>query len=426
MSSILAFSALSIPFLYIPTDFQRDAPQRIAAATFTAEAITCGFPVSGQYGLTAVSLYFLLLPVTVLLRKVTRLSEAIAASVMTYSGVASVHLVVLFAYNNRLAEDAQRNYCERFSIEQSDAAIAICRSTHDPDYIPAGLLVGAGLLTIVPMFEWSSTFKTTKARSILVIWAALLAVGHVFFNLIITNPNINYRICSGGYSEPLPGSSYQAGSWNVDWSVDLDDMLYRNSTRGPRCIYACFARDEYLGRQANEIGVYQASLTNRYVDIVRRGIGVGFWLLYAVLSVVVLALRRRGKIHKQHKIRSQIWSQIRRLLSRLTWFWWVRNMETQSVCLSCLADRIIQGLSVCTYFALVGWGLEEVVHLPAAEPPNAVGQWGVLATAAMVLIAAGVSKLSEAWGNAPAREILDDSEQRPESYQLVPVVHREG
>ncbi|KAI0123156.1 hypothetical protein BJ170DRAFT_736431 [Xylariales sp. AK1849] len=383
---LLLFSIFSGLYLYYPTDFQRDAPQYVSNSNFTAQAITCGFPASSQYGLAGTTLYILLLSATFFVRRVRWLSAAMAASVMTYSGIAAVHLVVLFVYNNRLGEDKQRNYCTRFSTGPGNQTISICHGVHDPDYIMAGSIVGEGLLAILPIATWSSTFKGASAHLILVLWTALLAIGHIFFNIVTPNPYLNYQICSSGFSEPLPAWNYQAVPEDAIWHGQFDGILRNDSSRPPMCIYSCFGPTKlYLGRRASEVGVYEASLSNRYTSATRRGLGVAFWSLYAVLSVAVLILRRRGCGH-------EFWRQIGWKLRRLSWF---QRPSPLFVCRACLTSTIIQALSVCSYLGYAGLCFEEFLHIPNGEPFSAVGQWAAVTTVAMVLIATGASKISK-------------------------------
>lgn len=207
---LLLFSMLSVLYLNVPTDFQRDTPQYLSNSNFTAQAIACGFPASGQYGPASATIYTILLVATFFVRRVHWLSTAMAAWVMAYSGVAAIHLIVLFAFNKRQETDTHRNYCTQVTIGPSDETLSVCHGIHDPDYVVAGLVVSEGLLAILPIATWSSTFKTETGKPILVLWTGLLAIGHAFFNIITPNPYINYQICANRFPEELQGQNFQA------------------------------------------------------------------------------------------------------------------------------------------------------------------------------------------------------------------------
>ncbi|KAH8194256.1 hypothetical protein TruAng_011577 [Truncatella angustata] len=388
---LLIFTVFSGLYLYVPTEAQKRIPQYVTTSNFTAQAITCGYPASGQYGTSSTSVYVIMLTTAFFVRRVRWLSTAMAASAMTYAGVASIHLMVLFSVNNRVAKDKQPYDCTQVSIGSGNETISICAGNFDPDYIIAGSLVGEGLLAILPAATWSQTFKSAEGAPILVLWTALLATGHIFFNIITPNAFINYQICPIGSKEPLPRSNYEAGPEDAAWHEKLDAILRNDPLGGTGCIYSCFSPERaYLGRQSQEIGVFEASLSNRYTSSARRGTGITFWLLYAILSFAVVILRHKPCRH-------DIWNQVKqewRELLRL------RRPLRLDACTRCKVEMVIQALGVCSYLGYVGLCFEEFAHIPNAEPFSAVGQWGVSATVFIVLIAAGVSRLAKLLGES--------------------------
>ncbi|KAH8655297.1 hypothetical protein BX600DRAFT_515129 [Xylariales sp. PMI_506] len=386
---LVLFSALSGVYFYTPTPQQRGLPMQIITPNVTANAITCGYPTSGLYGLTPTTIFFFLLPAAIASRKASWLSTTIAASVMVTSSLAAIHLMVLFAFYSRFSTGDDQNSCRPFNLGVIGLDIPICYGTHDPDYIVAGLIDGAGLLAIFPIATWSSTFKETSFQPVLTLWAILLAVGHVFFILILPNPNANYQFCPTGSVDLLPGLLYQAVSWDATWEMKLASMVSGNYDPSNGCIYSCFTAKSWLGRLVNEIAIWDASISNRYVSPGRRVLGVFFWSFYTLLSATALAF---NKPHDRHRIIT--WDQCLRLVRGII-FW--KHEITTLPCPECVIMNTVKALSACAYLGFVGWAFAELAHLPYAEPFSAVGQWSNIVVAVLVLIGAGISQLSERW-----------------------------
>lgn len=286
---LVAFAVLAHEYLYIPSDLQKVYPQSITTENFTATAITCGYPLSGYYGLMPVSIAWALVPLTVLLRRARWVSTSMAGIVMIYSATAVIHLMVLFPFNRRW----DRNTCIEFPLPNGDI-LPICMGVHDPDYVLAGGLVAANLLAILPFGKWSLSFRKPETQSILVLWMLWLAVGHLFFIFIIPNRGINYKVCPIGVDEPLPGMDFHAGIWDESSEERLTDVVYG---RTDTCVYTCYARDSKLGRRREEIGIYPANISNRYLNNHLRGVGIAFWIVYTILALVGLFA---SKSHDRH------------------------------------------------------------------------------------------------------------------------------
>ena len=89
--------------------------------------------ISAEYGKTPKYACYLLLAVTALLRNYQWLAAGAAASVMTYSGVAAIHLIVLFATNDRLNEPSSKARCEQVVLPGTDTTFLACAGIYDPD-----------------------------------------------------------------------------------------------------------------------------------------------------------------------------------------------------------------------------------------------------------------------------------------------------
>ena len=90
--------------------------------------------ISAEYGQTPKYACYLLLAVTALLRNHGWLAAGAAASVMTYSGVAAIHLIVLFATNDIINEPRSKVRCEPIVLPGTDATFLACAGIYDPDF----------------------------------------------------------------------------------------------------------------------------------------------------------------------------------------------------------------------------------------------------------------------------------------------------
>jgi hypothetical protein len=444
---LLIFCGFSFAFFYVPSPFQQTTPAHISNPNITANAVTCGFPLSGQYGMIPITVFFVLVPLIILLRKRKWLSGGAAAWAMGYSAVSCVHLLVLFVLNNHLAEDPLRNVCNSVPLG-GGTFIEICNSVHDADYIGAGGIVAAGLLAVLPLGKWSTTFRTDEGQPILILWTLLLAAGHVFFMLVMPNPNLNYQICPAGVNESLPAFGYNAGPHDAAWDASLQALI-NNETLVPQpgslqCIYSCFALpNTYLGRLSTEIGVFDAGVSNRYTSRSFRFLGTAFWLIYALLAVAALITSKphddkhpkwlqlpsktpawlRKITLAEQRANSPTWCNFVVTPAHTCWQAITNNTVTNFIytnlwqpfatrltkwnqqgkdpaathtkgfsakCGICLLRRLTQVLSVCSYLGFVGFGYAEALMLPKSEPPAAVGQWGVIAAVVLTLVAACV------------------------------------
>ncbi|KAF1964425.1 hypothetical protein BU23DRAFT_631790 [Bimuria novae-zelandiae CBS 107.79] len=135
-------------------------PPSYSAANYTATEVSCAFPALGQYGATPQSTYFVLLVLTVLLRRQPWLAAGIAASALTSSSVAAVHLAILLISKAQNGDDLTCTY----GTGREEDSVPLCLGVYDADNAQAGKVVGAGLLAALPMAMWSRTFRCTIKR----------------------------------------------------------------------------------------------------------------------------------------------------------------------------------------------------------------------------------------------------------------------
>ncbi|KAG6999550.1 hypothetical protein G7Y79_00034g069730 [Physcia stellaris] len=258
--------------------------------------VVCSFPISSQYHKTPRSICYLLLIVTVLIRNQKWLAAGAAASVLTYSGVAAIHLLVLFATNNRLHLQQAKTRCESIPTPGSNTRFAACAGISDPDVSIIVRIVTTVMLGALPMVAWSTTFRKSASKAILMFWLLLLAVGHTFYPLTSTNPNFHFQICPKDYVEPLPKKNFQAPVFDDTWSESFHSLVSASQQASPpfendsvpACLYSCFATTAYVGRNDQEIVVYAAKKPNPFIKSVskQRLAVIIFWWAYAFLALL--------------------------------------------------------------------------------------------------------------------------------------------
>ncbi|KAL9044254.1 MAG: hypothetical protein Q9214_002596 [Letrouitia sp. 1 TL-2023] len=200
--------------------------------------------------------------------------------------------------NNRFNLSITKSRCESLPISGVGAPFLACVGISDPDIGVAMNIVSSVMLGALPIAAWSTTFRRSTNRPILLNWLLLLAVAHVFYTLVLTDPNHHFQICSKNNSEPPPGPSYQAPVLDQTWHNSLHPLVSTaqqssqtlENSSSPRCIYSCFATS-YAGRRVQDIGVYTLDLSSgpffqRFSK--NRLKGILFWWAYTFLALLTL------------------------------------------------------------------------------------------------------------------------------------------
>ena len=202
-------------------------------------------------------IYYLLSIFTAVIRNHKWLTAGAATSVLTYSGVAAIHIIVLFATNNRLDLQKAKSHCETLPSLGVSTPFVACASVYDPD-------VGLSMTIVsLPTVAWSTTFRRSTSKAILVFWLLLITVGHTFYPLTESNPGFNFQIFPKDYVEPLP-TNFPSTFFRLVLrdSFSLLVSTAQHSSRTPRngsspaCIYSCFATAGYPGRKTQDITVW--------------------------------------------------------------------------------------------------------------------------------------------------------------------------
>lgn len=323
-----------------------------------------------------------------------------------------------------------KTHCESIPIPNSSTPFFACAGVADPDQQMAMAIVSTVMFGALPTAAWSTAFKKSRSKPILIFWILLLAFGHTFWNLITPDPNLHFQICPKDNIEALPEMNYQPPLLDQSWRNSLNSIAStkQQSSRSiengssPACIYSCFATTAYTGRRAQDVGIngfynqppFKENKSNN------RLTGILFWWGYTLLAVLtLLTTEKKGRLpqwaykllfslelHRQPSVSILGWKRITHIaiigsdpISRSSG---ATSLKIHVTILK-LIQLFTQLSSVAAFFgSILHEDAQNTASLKGfgAEPAGAVGQWGNLVVVMLVLLAAGLSWI---WGGRGAR-----------------------
>ena len=392
--------------VYIPEPFPSTAqqPSHYEIDNVTVTEVICGFPYSSQYLFTPHYIFYLLFVFAIVFRGHEWLTAGAAASVMTYSGVAAIHMIVLFIPNDRYDISKTKSLCESIALPGSGAPFLACNGVVEPDLDAAFQTLNTALIGALPLAAWSKTFRASNRKPIFLLWIILLSVGHVFYNIAYADVNRHFQICPRFHVVSLPQNNYQSALLNPTWHLSLHALVSGqrpqnsignvNETLDNSCLYSCFASQAYTGRTPHEIGVYEPLPpmygTSRWDSI------TAWWALLA-LGLLTFFTSEKPKLLPQvvHKplFALRPWPVART--------WWSRcfgSSEDYMLRQEVLQISAIKLVGFLTQFLSVAAFVGNIIYTKAieyqqqtarlqSESFSAVGQWGGVAVVVQVLIA---------------------------------------
>ena len=407
-----------------PIPKYQDQPFSYDIEDVSVRPISCTFTVSSQYQTTSRCICYLLLAFTTVIRNHEWLAAAAATSVMTYSGVAAIHLIVLFATNNVFHMPDSKTHCDRLPFPGKAVFFPACHGVTDPDVNFTVLIVSIVMLGALPMAALSRTFRKSTTKSILVFWLLLLAIGHTFDNLTSTNVNRHFQICRVDSVASLPGPDFQAPDLDQAWRDAFDTLVstahqplksFSNATLPP-CVYSCFATSAYTGRRKQDIIVLRKNADGgvfvKNLKAIRMG-GILFWWLYTLLAfLTLLTTTDWGRLPRwaqkralpSCRYRFEIFSKAKDK-SREDTFEGAdsissveesqRERSRSRITVSTLTRHLVQLLGVVAFGGSIVY--QEVQSVGSwgnigRESFAAVGQWGNLVVVLLVLLAAVIRR----------------------------------
>ena len=400
-------------------------PLKYDITNANVKRIGCTFPISDQYQRTPRYICYLLLVFTVIIRNHRWLAVGAAASVLTYSGVAAIHSISLFASNKRFNLAKAKTRCEYLPIPGTDSPFHACAGVSDPDVVVILIIISSVMLGALPMAAWSTAFKNSARKPILIVWLLLLALGHSLFFLTKTDDNPHFQVCPRDTTESFLKASFQPSALDEAWRnsfysiVSMTHQSFQSPENDtlPACIYSCFATPAYTGRTVQEIGI--VNYTTMAFNAVSLGksyepASIFFWWFYTFLALMTLyTTEKLGRLPRfVHKrvftvtYRQQpivLGSYINRLNARTT-LTTPSTMPTVQAATSTrypvtilkliqLFTQIISAVAFCLFVVIEDFCNHTVWSALEREPLAAVGQWSSLVVVLMVLVAAALSHI---------------------------------
>lgn len=433
-SYLIIFSILNT-FYADPKHSDTSQPKTYDIQNLAFTRIDCTFPISSQYQKAPRYICYLLLVFTITIRNHKWLAAGAAASVLTYSGVAAIHLLILFATNQRLHPLPEKAGCQSLPISGHAVHFDACAGIQDPDAFVILQIVYSVMLGALPMAAWSTTFRRSASRAILLMWLLLLAVSHTFWPLTNPHENFHFQICPKGHVEHLPKINFQAppldGIWSESFqslvSVSQEPSPFSANGSVPGCLYSCFATRAYIGRISQNIIAYELISRDPFLKDKNRYLGgILFWWVYILLALLTFfTTEKQGYLPKwMHKrvwfleYLHESWMSIWHLKSANEHATDMvderqdRENDTTTANFLVVAEarqrkhsqwtilQLIQSStqlsSVIAFGGVIVYDETTAAHdgnLLEQEPFSAVGQWGNVAVVGLVLFAAVMSRI---------------------------------
>lgn len=243
--------------------------------------IACVYPISGQYNNIPRWLYYFLLISVIVFRRQEWLAVGAAATSLTYGGGAAIHALILASArlsSNSLISDGfaqlptgQKYWINPMSLDlDTDGTLAV---------------VGVGFLITLPMALWSSEFRRSGAKPILVLWTILMFIGMIccLINLYGVDatpdgPYRQYRFCPASLNDTLPVA------WGVnvefsggDWNSSIWNHFTKDGATYLGCVYPCFGTQQLLRSQSEMAAITFPELLPSNAQ---------YWGVYLIAAIV--------------------------------------------------------------------------------------------------------------------------------------------
>lgn len=385
-----------------------------ASANITSQDVdlmACVYPISGVYGLLPRLLYYATLVLAIFGRSKEWLVVGALASALTYAGTAAIHTMTL---------------CTSRKI------------IFDLDILGAWAILSTGALAYVTLINWSTTLRNSSARLVMVCWGVLIGIALIFGRAELYDTQLS----------PGEPACYSTSGVLLSKPSQLVDSSFN-------CTYECFSARKPLREQSETIAIPRSTLTGKYSDLCLILVGPVMFAAYTAVSFdtrehspsQVWTRRVMGYLNPKHHeeitksiykaasetwyggyfalftfTRREQWSVRKCLLSFLALPWTALGLAIDLLCIPLLITNIF-----LNELHILG------ARLPTIEPPFAIGQWGPIVSALLIVFAAMINKgleIREARQNAddiprdyghvivPARQDLEGQEEQTSGVVL--------
>lgn len=439
---------------------------------FTAEWLTCAYPVSDLYAAFPRYLYYALLLLVFLTQWHSWLANVFLGVVATYAGTAAIEVFVLIANKPKMGPPTAVSvpFISPASVPGNDTLSQIPSLVTNATTLfvqPAALeydidatlaIIITGYLMMLPMHCWSSAVRASRARHLLIfLWNLLMFAGMICSILLwptLYDAPLQYRFCYPGNidsdyvtSDGHYGNSIWRGDWNSTiWNVFQDFEIAADLA--DNCLYPCFNTSQVLRRPSSLVGAIVNGTPNPRLDYALQWAHIGVpngdpdseWslagymysaiivttLIMLVFLLFVLTPARKVTRVPIERPKELFWSARKEILHLL----WNEFKQGMSIIIQALhspkvaytqframSNSALQGntriflrflidilaliilfvamfLTPATIVIFIVW-IESYIHhdLVSSEAPQQVGQWGTVASVALILISALVLRL---------------------------------
>lgn len=439
---------------------------------FTAEWLTCAYPVSDLYAAFPRYLYYALLPLVFLTQWHSWLANVFLGVVATYAGTAAIEVFILIANKPKIgpphavsipfispASVPGNNTLSQIPDLVTNTTTLFVQPTALEYDIDATLaIIVTGYLMMLPMHCWSSAVRASRARHLLIfLWNLLMFAGMICSILLwptLYDAPLQYRFCyptlldsnyvtsDGHYGSSIWRGDWNSTIWNVFEDFEIAANLYDN------CLYPCFNTSQVLRRPSSLVGAIANNTKNLRLDYALHWARIGVpngdpdsednlagymytaiivtTLIMIVFLLFVLTPARKVTRVPIERPKELFWSA-RKEIFHLLWNEFKQGMSVAFHALrspkmvythfhatsnSALRQNtwlflrfLIDILALITLFiamfltpativVFIVW-IERYIHhdLVSSEAPQQVGQWGSIASVALILISALVLRL---------------------------------
>lgn len=347
-----------------------------------ADLMLCVYPISGTYGLLPRLLYYATLVLAIFGRSQEWLVIGALASALTYAGTAAIH------------------------------AMALCTSrttVFDLDIQGAWAILSTGALAYITLINWSTTLRNSRARVVLVCWGMLIGTALIFGRVELHDTRLS----------PGEPACYSSRGELLSTPLQLLDPSFH-------CTYGCFSARKPMRELLETVALPRAILTGKYS---RLGLIMVGPVMFAAASATTFdarehspsqSLTRLVMAYLSPKYHAEITKSIYKASSE-TWYggyfalfsfvhrakWSVRKCVLSFLAVPWFALGLAVDL-LCIPFLIINVILNELnllgARLPFNEAPSAIGQWGPIVGAFLIIIASVINKgleIREMRKNAP-------------------------
>lgn len=348
------------------------------------DTVQCIYPISGQYGLLPRLLYYGSLTFAILNRRQQWLVVGALASALAFAGSSAIHAIAL---------------------------IKSRRKIFDLDIIATWSILSTGSLAYITLVHWSSTLRHSRARLVMILWGSLCSIGLIFARASMFDAS----------------TESEAACRAADGSL-LTSPLELQSPRF-NCSYHCFSISKPMRERAETIAIPTHVMTDKYSSLQLIMVGPVMFAAYASLSAqlrphtpsqiymlavfsIIMKPSSREELTKAiYNAASETWyggyMVYLRFVPRDKCLWrkllysmlipWLAIEFFMDV----LSPVLLTGNIILNELRVLGPGL------PTNEAAFAIGQWGPVVSAVLVVIAAIVNKSKDEWAARKKLKVAD-------------------